>query len=345
MRVAEFDFHLPDELIAREPTPRRGEARLMHLEAGTGRIAHGSTRDLPALLRPGDLLVLNDTKVFPADLHGRCLDCDEAVEVILQRPLSETVWQALVRPGHEAPIAARLEFAAGRLHAEVVDSVAGTDRRYLRFEGEPAEVERLIDEHGLVATPRYLPGFEVPGVPDRYQTVFARARGSVAPPSAALNLDEEVLTRLEARGVERAFVTLHVGHVTFRKIEAESVEEHKMEGERFEVSEAAAEQIRRAKADGRRVIAVGTTVTRTLEYLAARHGEVVASRGNADLFVYPGFEFKVLDGLFTGFQGPGSTLFLLVCAFGGTDRVKRAYREAIASGYRFYTYGDSMLIA
>jgi S-adenosylmethionine:tRNA ribosyltransferase-isomerase len=345
MRVAEFDFQLPEELIARVPTPRRGDARLMHLAAGTGAIAHTSVGELPELLQPGDLLVLNDTRVFPADLHGRCLDCDEPVEVILQRPLSETVWQAVVHPEHEAPIAANLEFAGGRLRAEVVDAVIGTDRRYVRFLGEPAEVECLIDEHGLVATPRYLPRFETPGVPERYQTVFARARGSVAPPSAALNLSAEILAGLEARGVERAFITLHVGHVTFRKVEAERVEDHQMEGERFEVSEEAATRIRKAKAERRRVIALGTTVTRTLEYLAARHGEVVAARGNANLFIRPGFEFKVLDGLLTGFQGPRSTLFMLVCAFGGVERVKRAYAEAIALRYRFFTYGDSMLIA
>jgi S-adenosylmethionine:tRNA ribosyltransferase-isomerase len=307
-------------------------------EEGSGR--HRRVRDLPDLLRPGDLLVVNDTRVLPARLFGRRLPSGGRVELLLAERLDERTWEALLKPGRRASPGTRLELAPGLL-AEV--AARGEDGRFrVRF-SEP--VEPHLDRLGHVPLPPYIHRPDEPADRERYQTVYAREPGAIAAPTAGLHFDEALLAALAARGVERAALTLHVGLGTFKPITADLVHEHRMDAERFVVPEATADAVRRARAERRRVVAVGTTVVRALEGAAAAHGgEVRAGAGSTTLFVYPGFPFRVVDVLLTNFHLPRSTLLMLVCAFAGRERVLAAYREAVEAGYRFYSYGDAMLV-
>lgn len=341
MLTSDFDYELPAASIAQEPAPR-GESRLLVLDR-EGPERHARISDLPRLLRPGDLLVLNDTRVIPARLHGRSAGGGK-MEILLVERLADREWEALVKPGRRARPGAVIEIAPG-LAAEVV---AKEDDRYrLRF---PEPVEPHLDRLGHIPLPPYIHRPDTPEDRERYQTVYARRPGAVAAPTAGLHFTEPLLREIEAAGVETARVTLHVGIGTFRPVAAERIAEHRMERERYEIGEEAAGAIRRARETGRRIVAVGTTVVRTLEGAAlAGDGEVQAGSGATDLFIHPGnpdspgFRFQVVDALLTNFHLPRSTLLMLVSAFAGRERVLAAYAEAVREGYRFYSYGDAML--
>ncbi|HEY4574657.1 MAG TPA: tRNA preQ1(34) S-adenosylmethionine ribosyltransferase-isomerase QueA [Thermoanaerobaculia bacterium] len=343
MLTSDFDYDLPASSIAQEPAPR-GESRLLVLDR-TGPERHARVRDLPRLLRPGDLLILNDTRVIPARLYGRSAGGGK-MEILLVEPLGEREWDALVKPGRRARPGARFEIGEG-LVAEVIDK--REDGRYrLRF-SEP--VEPHLERLGHIPLPPYIHRPDTPEDRERYQTVYARRPGAVAAPTAGLHFTEALLREIEAAGIEIARVTLHVGIGTFKPVSAERIEEHRMERERYEIGEETAEAIRRARAAGRRIVAVGTTVVRTLEGAAlAGGGEVPAGSGSTDLFIYPdspdspGCPFQVVDALLTNFHLPRSTLLMLVSAFAGRERVLAAYAEAVREGYRFYSYGDAMLL-
>ena len=343
MLTSDFDYALPASSIAQEPA-LRGESRLLVLDR-TGPERHARVRDLPRLLRPGDLLVLNDTRVIPARLYGRSAGGGK-MEILLVEPLGEREWDALVKPGRRARPGARFEIGEG-LVAEV--TTKREDGRYrLRF-SEP--VEPHLERLGHIPLPPYIHRPDTPEDRERYQTVYARRPGAVAAPTAGLHFTSELLREIETVGVEIARVTLHVGIGTFKPVSAERIEEHRMERERYEIGEETAEAIRRARAAGRRIVAVGTTVVRTLEGAAvAGGGEVRAGSGSTGLFIYPdspdgpGFHFQVVDALLTNFHLPRSTLLMLVSAFAGRERVLAAYAEAVREGYRFYSYGDAMLL-
>ncbi len=337
MLTSDFDFDLPPASIAQEPAPR-GESRLLVLDR-TGPERHARVRDLPRLLRPGDLLVLNDTRVIPARLYGRSAGGGK-MEILLIEPVGEREWDALVKPGRRARPGARFEIGE-ELTAEVIDK--REDGRYrLRF-SEP--VEPHLERLGHIPLPPYIHRPEAPEDRERYQTVYASRPGAVAAPTAGLHFTGELLREIEGAGIEIAQVTLHVGIGTFKPVSAERIEEHRMERERYEIGEETAGAIRHAREAGRRIVAVGTTVVRTLEGAAlAGDGEVRAGSGSTDLFITPGFRFQVVDALLTNFHLPRSTLLMLVSAFAGRERVLAAYEEAAREGYRFYSYGDAMLL-
>ncbi len=356
MDVADFQFDLPDELIAQEAAPR-GRSRLLVLDRASGAIRHAHIFDLPSILRPGDLLVVNNTRVFTARLLGHRAPSGGAVECLLlgapeADPGSRTpdpgtrVAQALMHPGQKLKPGAvvRFEGDAGVLMAEVLDRHF-YGRRTIRLWSESGgDVDALIDALGHMPLPPYIRRGDTAADRERYQTVFARVRGSVAAPTAGLHFDDALVAALEARGVERAEITLHVGYGTFKPVRVERVEDHVVDPEHYEIPAAAAEAITRAREEGRRVIAVGTTTTRAVEAAARSDGGVSAGAGSASLFIYPGHTFKVIDGLLTNFHLPASSLLMLVAAFAGRERVLAAYREAVERRYRFYSYGDAMLI-
>ncbi len=365
MLVADFDYALPEELIAQEPLEDRAGSRLLHLDRRSGTLEDRNFPELPELLRAGDLVVFNNTKVFPARLFGHRGGARAQavgphnpsakefltgrVEVLLTRQLdSEGLeWEALVHPGRKIGVGERLLLGENaELEAEVVGRGSWGERR-LRF----ASVEdffAVVEKIGHVPLPPYIDRPDRTADRDRYQTVYARERGSVAAPTAGLHFTPEILARLRERGIETAEITLHVGLGTFQPVHLERVEEHKLHAERFAISAETAEQIARARARaaGRRVVAVGTTTVRTLEFSAARNpeGRVEAGSGETDLFIYPGFPFRVVDALLTNFHLPRSTLLMLVCAFAGRENVLHAYAHAVEQRYRFYSYGDCMLL-
>jgi S-adenosylmethionine:tRNA ribosyltransferase-isomerase len=339
VRTRDFDYNLPAASIAQEAAPR-GESRLLALDR-EGPERHARVGDLPRLLRPGDLLVLNDTRVIPARLFGQSAGGGR-MEILLVERRDEREWDALVKPGRRAKPGAVIELEG--LAAEVIDKREdGPSHRYrLRFT-EP--VEPHLDRLGHIPLPPYIHRPDTPEDRERYQTVFAREPGAVAAPTAGLHFTEEILREIADAGVEIARVTLHVGLGTFKPVAAERIEEHRMESERYEIGEEAAAVIGRARSAGRRIVAVGTTVVRTLEGAAAAgDGEVRAGRDATNIFITPGFRFQVVDALLTNFHLPRSTLLMLVSAFAGRERVLAAYAEAIREGYRFYSYGDAMLV-
>ncbi len=350
MRVSEFDFDLPPDLIAQAPPSERGRSRLMRLDRVSGDVTHGVFGDLPGLLRAGDLLVLNDTRVFPARLLGRREPGGGAVECLLVARLEtapgEERWRALVSPGARVGVGARLVFdgPGGRLEGEVVErSDAGRIVCLSTPDGSP--VMSAIERLGHMPLPPYIKRPDEASDRDRYQTVFARHEGSVAAPTAGLHFTPETLAALDRAGVERTTLTLHVGYGTFQPVRSEFVADHRMGSEAYEVGPAAAAALSRARAEGRRVVAVGTTSTRTLESLTIQpDGHIAPASGETALFITPGYAFRVVDGLVTNFHVPRSSLLMLVSAFAGVEAIRRAYREAIAARYRFYSYGDAMLI-
>lgn len=349
MDVSDFDFELPAELIAQAPPSERGASRLLVLDRATGATAHRAFQDLPALLVAGDLLVVNNTRVFPARLIGRRLPGGGAAECFLVRPTEvPDTWVALVHPGQRLREGSVMEFSGASgpvLHAEVTGRHFHGRRTVRLWTGDGSPVRDAIDALGHVPLPPYIKRADAASDRERYQTVFARARGSIAAPTAGLHFTPAILAALEANGIERAEVTLHVGYGTFQPIRVERVEEHQMEAEHYEVSVDAAAMLTRALRDGRRIIAVGTTTTRTLESLTVSDGEVLAGRGETALFIHPGHRFRLVSGLITNFHLPQSSLLMLVSAFGGREHVLAAYREAAARRYRFYSYGDAMFIA
>jgi S-adenosylmethionine:tRNA ribosyltransferase-isomerase len=349
MLVSDFDFDLPEDLIAQTAAPR-GESRLLVLDKATGHLSDRSIADLPGLLRPGDLLVVNNTRVFAARLLGHRVPTGGAVECLLlsqREPAASGEWEALMHPGQKLKPGAVVKFQgpAGVLMGEVLER-RFQGRRTIRLWTESVSgVMPLIDALGHVPLPPYIRRDDNPADRERYQTVFARERGSIAAPTAGLHFTTDLLDALTANGIERAEITLHVGYGTFKPITVDRVEEHVVDPERYEIGLAAAAAIERARSDGRRVIAVGTTTTRALEDAARRGaGTVSAGTGSADLFIYPGFVFQVVTGLLTNFHLPKSSLLMLVCAFAGRDAVLEAYRTAVEHRYRFYSYGDAMLV-
>jgi S-adenosylmethionine:tRNA ribosyltransferase-isomerase len=367
MKVSDFDFDLPDELIAQEAPPR-GTSRLLILDRASGSRRHGSIADLSSVLCAGDLLVVNNTRVFPARLLGRRVPSGGAVECLILGPAaggmpgsvpplpdrargssdsSSRLCDALVHPGQKLKPGSlvRFEGPGGVLMAEIL-ARRFQGRRTIRLYAESGgEIDALIDALGHIPLPPYIKRPDTAADRERYQTVFARVRGSVAAPTAGLHFSPEVLAALDRSGVERAEVTLHVGYGTFKPVHAEQVEDHVVDPEPYEIPAATAAAMARARGEGRRVIAVGTTTTRALEQAAAAGGGPVApGRGTATLFVYPGHQFLAIDGLLTNFHLPSSSLLMLVSAFAGRERLLEAYQDAVARGYRFYSYGDAMLI-
>lgn len=336
MLVADFDFELPPERIAQHAAAR-GESRLLCLDR-PGAERHRTVADLPEILRPGDLLVVNDTRVVPARLFARRDPGGGTVELLLVEKLAERRWDALAKPGRKAKPGTRLELAPG-LTATVV-AKRDDGRHTLELS---AQIEPHLDALGHVPLPPYIDRPDEAADRERYQTLFARAPGAIAAPTAGLHFSEEIVARLEARGVERVAVTLHVGIGTFKPVVVELAHEHVMEAERYEIPAATAAAITAARREGRRVVAVGTTVVRTLESAVSDRGEIAVGAGVTRLFVLPGFRFRVVDVLLTNFHLPRSTLLMLVAAFAGRERVLAAYREAIEREYRFYSYGDAML--
>lgn len=341
MRVEDFDYDLPEELIAQVPIEPRDAARLMVLSKTSGSIEHRTFSDLPELLRPDDLLVLNDTRVIPARLIGAREDTGGKVEVLLltRRGLNE--WETLVKPGRRVKVGTKVVFGEGRLVGEVL---AKTDvgGRLIRFSYIGESFEAVLDELGQMPLPPYI--HRQLDDPERYQTVYARETGSAAAPTAGLHFTPELLARIEQCGIEMCYVTLHVGLGTFRPVSVDKVEEHVMHAEFYRLPAETAEAVNRAKREGRRVIAVGTTSTRTLEAAAVKGFPLQAHEGWTDIFIYPGYEFKVIDGLITNFHLPKSTLVMLVSALAGRERILHAYEVAVQERYRFFSFGDAMLI-
>lgn len=351
MDVADFDFGLPEELIAQEPPPTRGESRLLVMHCGHSALEHTTFSRLGDYLRSGDLLVLNDTKVFPARLLGHRVPSGGAVECLLLRRLEVSegseMWDALMHPGQKLKPGARVLFEGDgvRLQGEVMARHFHGRRTIRLWTEDGTSVAAAVDRIGHVPLPPYIKRADAARDRDRYQTVYARERGSVAAPTAGLHFTGTLLDALAQRGVEHTEVTLHVGYGTFEPVRTTRVEDHVVDPERFSVSSHAADALTRARREGRRVIAVGTTTARTLESLTVgEDGRIEPASGETRLFIHPGHAFRLVDGLITNFHLPRSSLLMLVAAFAGRDAVLGAYREAVARGYRFYSYGDAMLI-
>jgi S-adenosylmethionine:tRNA ribosyltransferase-isomerase len=347
VRLSDFSFDLPPELIAQTPPAERGTSRLLVVDRAARQWRDHRIGDLPSLLAPGDLIVVNDTRVIAARLIGRRDPSGGIVECLLLRQMDGETWDVLMHPGQKMKPGTRARFGAPPhvLVAEVL-SQHTFGRRTIRLLREGAgSVDDAIDAIGHIPLPPYIKRPDAAVDRDRYQTTYARRRGSVAAPTAGLHFTPAILDALSARGIERTAVTLHVGYGTFKPIRTEDISAHTIDAERYEISNDAARTIERARVVGRRIIAVGTTTTRTLEAVAARSGgRIVAGAGEADLFIAPGHRFQVVGGLLTNFHLPQSSLLVLVCAFAGRELVLDAYRAAIAEGYRFYSYGDAMLI-
>ncbi len=338
LNLSDFDYSLPEELIARRPVSRRGRSRLMVVDRAAGRIEHRGFQDLPRLLKDSDLLVLNDTRVLPVRLAAR--KGKWALEVVLLRELEAGVWEALIKPGRRAPVATSLKFDDRDLKAEVIGTT-GSSIRLIRF-AEVRGFPRILQRIGRMPLPPYIkrPLGDAPELDrERYQTVYARHSGSVAAPTAGLHFTSDLLSRLE-----HVFLTLHVGYGTFQPVATELVEKHQMDAEHYRIGAESAARIQQQKSSGRRIVSVGSTSTRVLEQVFLSHGSICASEAWTSLYIFPGFPFQVVDCLLTNFHLPRSTLFLLVCAFAGTQLMHEAYRVAVDRKYRFYSYGDAMLI-
>jgi len=339
LSLSDFDYDLPEELIAQEPLAERDRSRLLHLR-GDGSLAHHVFADLPSLLAPGDLVVVNDSRVFPARLLGR-KSSGGAVELLLLERLEGRLWRVLARPGKKLRLGATIAFGGGELEAEVV-AVEDEGRKLVRFSFE-GEWNDVVDALGRTPLPPYIEASrDEAATRARYQTVYARERGSIAAPTAGLHFTEGVFRGLEARGLGVAHVTLHVGYATFEPVRAEDLSRHRMGVERYRIPGETAERIEAARAAGGRVVAIGTTTVRALES-AALDGFAPGWRETA-LFITPGFRFRVVSGLLTNFHLPKSTLLVLVSALGGVENVRRAYGEAVVERYRFYSFGDAMLL-
>jgi S-adenosylmethionine:tRNA ribosyltransferase-isomerase len=345
--LKDFDYVLPEELIAQYPLDRRDRSRLLVLERENNRLHHVGFAGLPAWLNPDDLLVFNDTRVIPARLWAKRLPGGGKTEILLLHPTGENEWEALVRPGRKVRIGQRLVFGGEeKLTAEIVGRTAAGGR-VLRFDRHGDELRAYIDELGEVPLPPYIKEpvrEERARMRERYQTVYARFEGSAAAPTAGLHFTPELLAAVRARGVRTAFLTLHIGLDTFRPVKTEQIEEHKMHSEEFRINREVAKAVAETRRAGGRVIAVGTTVTRALESAARENGEVTAGTGRTELFIYPGYRFQVVDALLTNFHLPRSTLLMMVCAFAGREQVLAAYEEAVRRRYRFFSFGDAMLI-
>ncbi len=354
MDVGDFAFSLPPELVAQEPSAERGSSRLLHLNRRTSERTHSTVEQLASFLDAGDVVVVNNTRVFPARLLGRRDPSGGAVECLLVtrisgsgEPPGEEVWEALVHPGQKLAPGARVCFdgPSDTLHGEVLARRFNGRRSVRLWTSDGRSVRDVVEAIGHVPLPPYIKRRDRADDRDRYQTVFARDSGSIAAPTAGLHFTAGIVDSLRAAGIGIAEITLHVGYGTFQPVRVARVEDHRLEAEHYDVPQIAVDAIEAAQKRGSRVVAVGTTTTRTLEAVARGHGgRLVAGSGSTDLFIYPGFEFRVVTGLLTNFHLPASSLIMLVAAFAGRGAVMAAYEDAIAHRYRFYSYGDAMLI-
>lgn len=340
MKTSDFKFDLPQELIAQVPIEDRASSRLMVLDKETGNIEHKVFRDIIEYLNPGDCLVLNNTRVIPARLIGEKLETGGKIEFLLLKRTEEDTWQALVKPGKRAKVGTEFSFGNGKLIGEVVD-LSDEGSRIIKFHYDGI-FEEILDELGNMPLPPYITARL--DEKERYQTVYSKHNGSAAAPTAGLHFTEELLNKIKEKGVDIAFVTLHVGLGTFRPVKVEDVLNHKMHSEYYMVSQEAADKINRAKENGKNVICVGTTSCRTIESACNEDGKMKETSGWTEIFIYPGYKFKVLDKLITNFHLPESTLIMLVSAICGKDNVLNAYNEAVKERYRFFSFGDAMII-
>ena len=339
MNVSDFYYDLPEELIAQTPIEKRDESRLMVLNRDKQTIEHKTFKDIIDYLEPGDCLVRNNTKVIPARLYGKKAT-GAKIEFLLLNRIEGDIWECIVRPGHKLKHGTEVEFGEGILKGTVLDIMPGGTRKVeFKYEGIFNEI---LDQIGLMPLPPYI--HESLKDKDRYQTVYAKYDGSAAAPTAGLHFTPELFEKIKAKGIEVANVTLHVGIGTFRPVTVENVEEHHMHSEHFYIKQEDVDKINTAKKNGKRVIAVGTTSCRVLETIADENGMVKATEGDTQIFIYPGYKYKCLDGLVTNFHLPESTLIMLVSALAGRDYIMKAYNEAVKERYRFFSFGDAMLI-
>ena len=342
MKVSDFNYELPKELIAQHPLEKRDESRLMVLHRATQEIEHKKFRDIIEYLKPGDCLVINNTKVIPARLYGKIIgkQTEKLVEFLLLKQLENDNWEVMVRPGKKLKKGVQVEFGEGILKAEILEILENGNRKvHFEYEGIFNEI---LDTIGLMPLPPYIT--EKLEQKDRYQTVYAKYEGSAAAPTAGLHFTKELLGQIKAKGIEIANVTLHVGIGTFRPVKVENIEDHKMHTEHFYIKKEDADKINKAKREGHRVIAVGTTSCRVLETIANENGEVTETEADTGIFIYPGYKFKCIDSLITNFHLPESTLIMLVSSLAGKEFIMQAYEKAVQEKYRFFSFGDAMLI-
>ena len=340
MKTSDFYYDLPEELIAQDPLADRSASRLLHLDRETGEIQHTDFKHITRYLNPGDCLVINDTKVIPARLYGSKVGTDAGIEILLLKRKGDNVWETLVKPGKKAKPGTVISFGDGLLTGEVID-VVEEGNRLIRFHYEGI-FEEILDKLGEMPLPPYIT--HKLEDKNRYQTVYAKNEGSAAAPTAGLHFTEELLEEIRRMGVNIAHVTLHVGLGTFRPVKVDDVEKHHMHSEFYVVEEDQAKLINDTKKNGGRIISVGTTSCRTLESAADEDGNLQAKSGWTEIFIYPGYQFKIIDGLITNFHLPESTLLMLVSALAGKENIMKAYEEAVRERYRFFSFGDAMFI-
>ena len=340
MKLSEFNYELPEELIAQTPIKKRDESRLMILNRKEQTIEHKKFKDIIEYLQPGDVLVRNNTKVIPARLYGK-KETGANVEFLLLNNIENDIWEAIVRPGNKLHVGTKVIFGDGILEANILEIMPGGTRKVeFKYQGIFNEI---LDKIGLMPLPPYI--HEILKEKDRYQTVYAKYEGSAAAPTAGLHFTPELLQKIEEKGIEIANVTLHVGIGTFRPVKEQTIEEHKMHSEHFYIKQEDVDKINKAKKEGRRVIAVGTTSCRVLESIADENtGMVKPIEDDTEIFIYPGYKFKCIDGLITNFHLPESTLLMLVSALAGKEYIMKAYKEAVKEKYRFFSFGDAMFI-
>ena len=339
MKVSDFNYDLPEELIAQHPYDKRDEARLMVIDKKTQKIEHRVFKDVIEYLEPGDCLVINNTKVLPARLYGK-KDTGANVEFLLLKRIEADEWEVMVRPGNKLKPGAKVTFGDGLLNAEILEVLEGGNRK-VKFEYQGIFNE-ILDKIGLMPLPPYIK--ETLKENDKYQTVYAKYEGSAAAPTAGLHFTEELLEEIKKKGIEIANVTLHVGIGTFRPVKVENIEEHNMHSEHYYIKQEDADKINQAKKNGHKVIAVGTTSCRVLESVADENGLVKEIEGDTNILIYPGYQFKCIDRLITNFHLPESTLIMLVSSLAGKDFVMKAYEEAVKEKYKFFSFGDAMMI-
>ena len=340
MQLKDFYYDLPQELIAQDPLLDRSSSRLMHVDRNTGEVSHGIFKDIREFLKPGDCLVINDTKVLPARLYGSREETNAKIEVLLLKRHEENLWETLVKPGKKCKIGTKIVFGDGILTG-TVEGIVEEGNRLIRFEYDGIW-EEILDQLGEMPLPPYIT--HQLKDKNRYQTVYAKNEGSAAAPTAGLHFTTDLLKEIEDMGVKIAYVTLHVGLGTFRPVKVDNILEHHMHSEFYMIDEENANKINNTKSQGGRVISVGTTSCRTLESATDENGVIAASSGWTDIFIYPGYKFKMIDGLVTNFHLPESTLLMLVSAFAGKDNIMAAYEEAVREKYRFFSFGDAMIL-
>lgn len=340
MKTSDFYYDLPQELIAQTPIEPRDESRLMVVDKNTGEVTHKIFKDMIDYLNPNDCLILNDTRVIPARIYGVKKETGAVVEFLLLKQSENNVWECLCKPGKRAKIGTEFVFGEGLVECEVID-ITDDGNRKIQFKCDSKEIYTILDKIGKMPLPPYITEELKNG--ERYQTVYSRKLGSAAAPTAGLHFTQELLKKIEEKGVKIGYVTLHVGLGTFRPVKVDDVTKHKMHTEHYHISKETADLINETKANGGRVISVGTTSTRTLESVASKNGCICEDEDDTSIFIYPGYEFKCIDGLVTNFHLPESTLIMLISAFAGYDNVMNAYKIAVDERYRFFSFGDACL--